>query len=86
MSVKKGNKNQKADLLNPTHKGRILMVINFNKSAKIAWSCSQYLKFSENGGNVCLIGQIGENLQLKIKEQKNKISTNLYKNILIFNR
>lgn len=24
-----------------------------------------YLKLSENGGNVCLIGQIGENLQLQ---------------------
>lgn len=26
---------------------------------------TQYLELPENGGDVCLVGQIGENLQLK---------------------
>lgn len=31
-------------------------------------STSRYLKLPENGGDVCLVGQIGENLQLKRHE------------------
>lgn len=28
-------------------------------------SSAQYLKLSENGGDICLVGQIGEDLQLQ---------------------
>lgn len=39
-------------------------------SLSIQSSVSLYLKFSENGGNVRLVGQVGENLQLQKKINK----------------